>query len=100
LVAIPTQQSQDIRLEVFCYDSHGRLLSFNATVPAYLLEKLPPIKAKHIDPYQDSECKKEFQDRVQHLWVKSGQFNGGTRADFMRDGRTNKWYQAKRALAA
>jgi hypothetical protein len=39
-------------------------------------------------------------DRVQDLWVKIGQFNGGARVDFLRDGRTNKWYKAKRALAA
>jgi hypothetical protein len=36
----------------------------------------------------------------QNLWVKIGQFNGGAGVDFVRDGRTNKWCEAKGALAA
>ena len=36
----------------------------------------------------------------QNLWVKIGQFNGGAGVDFVRDGRTNKWGEAKGALAA
>jgi hypothetical protein len=41
-----------------------------------------------------------FQNRQQNLWVKNGQLNGGARVDFLRDGRTNKWCEAKIALAA
>jgi len=69
----------------------------NANSHASCLSRRPRPRNRRQDKTTDQQS---FLDRVQDLWVKIGQFNGGAGVDFVRDGRTNKWCEAKGALAA